>query len=105
MAAVRQTPEWRLSAFVMIVGEAVLVIVMILSHQHHQPTAMWVGLILFLLSARGFFVVPPNESQVLTFFGRYVGTASTSGRHWSNPFTVRRQISRRVRNSRLRSSK
>ena len=43
MAVVRETPEWRVSAFVMIVGEAVLVVVMILSHQHHQPTILFAG--------------------------------------------------------------
>ncbi len=98
MAVVRETPAWRMSAFVMVVVEALLLVVMILSHQHHQSATLWVSVILFVLTARGFFVVQPNASRVLTLFGRYVGTASNSGWHWSNPFTVRRQISRRVRN-------
>jgi regulator of protease activity HflC (stomatin/prohibitin superfamily) len=50
------------------------------------------------LAARGFFVVQPNESKVLTFFGRYAGSVPQSGWHWTNPFASRRSVSRRVRN-------
>ena len=46
----------------------------------------------------GLFVVNPNEGRVLQFFGDYVGTASTPGLRWANPFYTKKRISLRVRN-------
>jgi hypothetical protein len=51
---------------------------------------------LILLS--GCLVIGPNESRVLTFFGRYTGSVKTSGLRWVNPFTAKREVSLRVRN-------
>ena len=46
----------------------------------------------------GFFIVNPNVSRVLVLFGRYRGTVRRNGFHWTNPFTVRKKVSLRVRN-------
>ena len=46
----------------------------------------------------GLFVVNPNEGRVLQFFGDYVGTASTPGLRWANPFYTKKRISLRIRN-------
>ena len=53
---------------------------------------------LWVLALRGFFVVNPNEAQVLQLFGDYAGTAKAAGLRWANPFYTRRKISLRVRN-------
>ena len=50
----------------------------------------------FLLG--GVFVVNPNEGRVLQLFGDYVGTATTAGLRWANPFYTKKRISLRVRN-------
>ena len=61
-------------------------------------------LLLVLLGIIGFFcliglrVVNPNESYVLTLFGKYVGTIKQNGFAWLNPFFVKRKISLRARN-------
>jgi len=55
-------------------------------------------LVLFVVAFGGFFVVQPNESRVLVFFGRYVGSVRESGFWWSNPLTVKRRVSLRIRN-------
>ena len=47
---------------------------------------------------RGFFIVAPNEAQVLQFFGAYSGSAKVAGLRWANPFYTRKKISLRVRN-------
>jgi len=63
--------------------------------------AGWGWLILFVLSAlsfNGLFVVNPNEGKVVQLFGGYVGTVKRAGFHWTNPFTMRRRVSLRVRN-------
>lgn len=46
----------------------------------------------------GFTVVNPNESRVVQFFGRYVGTIQSAGFHWTVPFSSKRRVSLRVRN-------
>lgn len=46
----------------------------------------------------GFFIVNPNESMVLSLFGKYVGTVKDNGFFWANPFTTKMRISLRARN-------
>jgi len=59
--------------------------------------AIAVVLIVFLL--KGLVTVEPNQGAVVTLFGRYVGTVREPGLGWINPFTSRRFVSVRVRNS------
>jgi regulator of protease activity HflC (stomatin/prohibitin superfamily) len=54
------------------------------------------ALVVFLV--RGFFLISPNEAQVLQLFGDYAGTAKHPGLRWSNPFYTRKKLSLRVRN-------
>ncbi len=51
-----------------------------------------------LIMAIGFYVVAPNMSVVLVFFGKYRGTVLKEGFYWSHPFTSRHKISRRANN-------
>ncbi len=46
----------------------------------------------------GLFVVNPNESAVVTFFGKYVGTVVENGFFFMNPFTQKKNVSLRARN-------
>ena len=46
----------------------------------------------------GLFVVNPNESTVITFFGKYVGTVVENGFYFYNPFATKKSISLRARN-------
>ncbi|MDF1838798.1 MAG: hypothetical protein P1V35_13085, partial [Planctomycetota bacterium] len=55
-------------------------------------TSTLVTLILLI----GFYVVAPNMSVVLVFFGKYRGTVLKEGFYWSHPFTSRRKISLRA---------
>lgn len=56
---------------------------------------MWV---VWGLHVVGFMVIQPNQSRVLTFFGRYSGTVVDNGFFWTNPFYVKRKLSLRARN-------
>lgn len=47
---------------------------------------------------KGFFIVNPNGSRVLTLFGKYVGSVRKNGFFWVNPFYERKSISLRARN-------
>ena len=46
----------------------------------------------------GLMVINPNESKVLTFFGKYVGTVTENGFFMVNPFMTKRNVSLRARN-------
>ncbi|MDD2595821.1 MAG: SPFH domain-containing protein [Bacteroidales bacterium] len=46
----------------------------------------------------GFCIVNPNESKVVVFFGKYVGTIIDNGFFFVNPFTVKTKVSLRARN-------
>lgn len=41
----------------------------------------------------GFVIVNPNESKVLTLFGKYIGTVKEDGFFWVNPFTQKKKVS------------
>lgn len=56
------------------------------------------GMLAAILVFAGTFVVYPNESKVLTLFGRYVGTVKEPGLWFANPFAIKKKISVRVRN-------
>ncbi len=55
------------------------------------------ALICFFLLA-GLYMVEPNQSAVLSLFGKYIGTVRTQGLRWNNPFFSKKKISLRVRN-------
>lgn len=46
----------------------------------------------------GLYKVEPNQSAVLSLFGKYVGTVQEQGLRWNSPFYGKRKISLRVRN-------
>lgn len=46
----------------------------------------------------GFFIVNPNVARALVLFGKYRGTVLENGFFWTNPFTVRKVVSLRLRN-------
>jgi regulator of protease activity HflC (stomatin/prohibitin superfamily) len=55
---------------------------------------------LALACCLGFFVVQPNQANVLILLGRYIGTERRDGWYWANPLTIgeRRRVSLRIRN-------
>ncbi len=46
----------------------------------------------------GLFIVQPNQTRVLIFFGKYSGTVRGTGFFWLNPFYTKKKVSLRVRN-------
>jgi len=51
-----------------------------------------------VLVAPGLIIVNPNESKILTLFGKYVGTVKSDGFFWVNPLTTKKKLSLRARN-------
>ena len=52
----------------------------------------------YILHCIGFMVIQPNQSRVMTFFGKYRGTVRANGFFWVNPFYGKRKLSLRARN-------
>ncbi len=59
---------------------------------------LFVGTIGFLIGFSGLYKVEPNQSAVLSLFGKYIGTVRTPGLRFYNPFYTNKKISLRVRN-------
>ncbi|MCD6113238.1 MAG: SPFH domain-containing protein [Bacteroidales bacterium] len=55
-----------------------------------------IGISLFCLA--GLLIVNPNESSVLTLFGKYKGSVRKNGFYWTNPFFTKKIISLRAQN-------
>ena len=46
----------------------------------------------------GLYMVEPNQSAVVSLFGKYMGTVKENGLRWNNPFFSKKKVSQRVRN-------
>ncbi len=56
------------------------------------------GLFKSTLACTGFTIVQPNETKVVTFLGRYLGTVKRNGWGWTWPLTSRNTVSQRIQN-------
>ena len=67
-----------------------------------EGTLGWIpGIVVFVgvaIAASGFTIISPNQSHVVTFLGKYLGTVRENGFRWTVPITRRRRISLRMRN-------
>ncbi|RMX07972.1 SPFH domain-containing protein [Corticibacter populi] len=63
-----------------------------------HPALLVVAVPAALVVIKGLYMLEPNQSAVLSLFGRYVGTVRQEGLRWNNPFFSKRRISLRVRN-------
>jgi regulator of protease activity HflC (stomatin/prohibitin superfamily) len=69
----------------------------------HRPFVGWLigwigGIVLFLFTSFGFFMIQPNMSAVITLFGEYRGTERAQGLRWVWPWMGRKKISVRQNN-------
>ena len=69
--------------------------------QAHDGLFVVFGALLALVTAfslLGLYMVEPNQSAVISLFGKYVGTVHENGLRWNNPFYTKKKVSQRVRN-------
>ncbi|MES2318824.1 MAG: SPFH domain-containing protein [Pseudomonadota bacterium] len=60
-------------------------------------TAILMGLV-GIVCLSGLFMLQPNESAILTLFGKYIGTDRSEGLRWAFPLYNKRRLSLRARN-------
>ncbi len=68
-----------------------------------HPEVWFVPVLIFLSVVgifwlTGLFIIQPNQTSVLVFFGKYQGTVKQNGFFWLNPFYIKKKVSLRVRN-------
>jgi regulator of protease activity HflC (stomatin/prohibitin superfamily) len=61
------------------------------------PTFSLLFLVFFIMLP-GFFIINPNSSRVMVFFGDYRGTVKKNGFFWANPFYSKKKVSLRAYN-------
>jgi len=111
MNYIRETKAWTVNGFVVGAIAAVLLAISVLliirsasivDNTILHPVTFAIGCMLLALVgllALGFFVVQPNQAEVLILFGRYMGSVREPGLYWTLPLVVQRQaVSLRVRN-------
>lgn len=78
----------------------VLIFIYLMSNNNEVTGAMFmaVAMLVWVFILPGFYKVEPNQSAVLSLFGKYVGTVRTPGLRWNNPFYSKKKVSLRVRN-------
>jgi regulator of protease activity HflC (stomatin/prohibitin superfamily) len=70
----------------------------VLAVNQHVAWMLWLPILVFILVISALVIVPPGQTSVIQFFGRYIGTLNRSGFWWVLPLTIRRGVSIRVRN-------
>lgn len=105
MEKIVEKPANKLNGFLMLFFALALLAIdiymLVLGIKSNNPQVLWIFIPLLLISIlmlTGLIMVQPNDSRVLIFFGKYIGTVRHSGFWWVNPFTVRKRVSLRIRN-------
>src|SRR4051812_30357572 len=50
------------------------------------------AVVIGVLLATGFTIIQPNESRVITFFGKYKGTLRQNGLLYTVPFSLKKRV-------------
>src|SRR6476469_2183583 len=82
---VTQRPALALNGWfgVIVVAAAGLAIANLVTN--YNTSLLWLPILVAALVLSALVVVPPGQTQVVQFFGRYVGTVSRSGFWWVLP--------------------
>jgi len=105
MQEIREFKCFKINGFAVLVVHLLVIVagvLMLITGVNHQIMPFWIAaipaLVLAFLMMLGYFTVQPNQSRVLVFFGSYAGSTRESGFWWTNPFTIKKTVSLRVRN-------
>lgn len=60
-----------------------------------------IGIFCICFMCPGFMIIQPNNSRVMTFFGKYVGTIVDNGFFWVNPLLLKTKVTLRIFNLNL----
>ena len=83
-----------LGVLVMLAGIALAIV----GGSSNTPALAAIGILVAVLVFSSLVIIPPGQTRVVQFFGKYVGTVRQAGLTWVMPLTTRRGVSVRVRN-------
>lgn len=89
---------WKINGFVALFFMLLLLAGTIYSFIKMQIILGIVLMLVFTVFCAGMRIVQPNQAEVLTFFGRYIGSVREAGFWFTVPFAVGKKVSLRVRN-------
>ena len=69
-----------------------------LSQPNFAPVICLLGAVVFLLIAKGFYMLQPNQAAAITLFGTYSGTDRATGLRWTWPWMGKKKLSVRANN-------
>lgn len=105
MTTISEKQVWRVSGWAIVCVDVLLlagaILLFLNGGDGDFTTSHLLGILCmvgFILTKSGFFLVHPNEAKVFMLFGRYFGSEREPGFHWTNPFTVRKKVTLRMRN-------
>lgn len=109
MNQICETKSWNINSFAIalivllfLIGSGILFSQGVIDNKVVNPIFASISIVLFTLAitaSTGFFIVQPNQAQVLILLGNYIGSVRQPGFYWTIPAIVqRKQVSLRVRN-------
>lgn len=104
MSEIREREVKSASGIPMLIGLLILTVIATLAliyidmDKLSRLLTLCIGSAILLIAFSGLYKVEPNQSAVLSLFGKYVGTVRTPGLRFNNPFYTKKKISLRVRN-------
>ncbi|MFB4169988.1 SPFH domain-containing protein [Virgibacillus sp. JSM 102003] len=94
----REKDAWMMNGYVGILTIAVLLAVTVLSFFQELFVIGAICLVVAVVLGSGLTLIQPNQSVVVIFLGKYMGSIRKEGIVITVPFSIRRTISLRVRN-------
>ncbi|MEW9676979.1 SPFH domain-containing protein [Lentibacillus sp. L22] len=94
----KERAAWSMNGFLGIIIIAVLIAGTVISFIQTQFIIGAICLVVAIVLGSGVTLVQPNQSVVVIFLGKYMGTIRREGIVVTVPFSIRRTISLRVRN-------
>jgi hypothetical protein len=81
-----------------LLGVPLLAIVVAVTDLRAAPAVLTLAAIVFLLIAKGFYVLQPNQAAAILLFGSYKGTDRATGLRWVWPWMGKSKVSARANN-------
>lgn len=94
----KESKAWKLNGFFALLLAVFLIAAIVYLFINLHIVAGIILTILVVTVLTGITVVQPNESKVITFFGRYIGSIREAGIWLKVPFSTHRKVSLRVSN-------
>ncbi|MFD1040082.1 SPFH domain-containing protein [Virgibacillus byunsanensis] len=94
----REKEAWVMNGFLGIFVMAILLAGTVFGFIHQEFVLGGIALIIAITLGSGITIIQPNQSIVVIFMGKYMGSIRQEGIVITVPFSIRRTISLRVRN-------